>query len=122
MLNDYEILKYLGLELQDQSIVFYDDESEEHLIKLIDINEITIEEAFAPIEKRVGFWIDKLFVFRQKFGVPDSKTYMEDYRAIYELEIELKNNRVLSRKVKGIELNEIEEFLDNFSEIIKNAL
>lgn len=122
MLNDYEILKYLGLELQDQSIVFYDDDSEEHLIKLIDIKEVTIEKAFAPIEKKTGFWFEKLFVFRHKFGISDSKTYMEDYRNNYELEIELKNNQVLSRKVNGIELYEIEEFLESFNEIIKNAL
>lgn len=122
MLSDYEILKYLGLELQDQSIVFYEDELEEHLIKLTDIKEITIEEAFIPIENKVGFWINKLFLVQQKFGIPDFKANMEDYQDIYELEIELKDNRVLSRKVKGIELYKIEEFLNKFNELIKNAL
>lgn len=121
MIDDYEILKYLGLELQDQSIVFYDNESEEHLIKLTEIKEITIEKAFTPIENKLGFWINKLFIFRHTFGVRDSKTDMEDYRDIYELEIELKNNQVLSRKVEGIELHKIEEFSHNINEII-NAL
>ena len=111
MIDDYEILKYLGLELKDHSIVFYDNESEEHLIELAEIKEITIEKAFSPIENKVGFWFDKLFITRRTLGVLDFKTNMEDYRDIYELEIELKNNQVLSRKVKGIELYEIEEFL-----------
>ena len=121
MIDDYEILKNLGLELQDQSIIFYDDESKEHLIKLTEIKEITIEKAFTPIENKVGFWIDKLFVIRRTFGIPTFKTDMEDYRDIYELEIELKNNLVLSRKVKGLEFNDIEEFILEINNII-NAL
>ena len=119
MLDDNEILRYLGLELKGQSIIFYDNESEEHLLKLTEIKEISLEKAFIPVQNKVGYWFNKLFLTSHTLGVRDTKTYLEDYRDIYELEIELKNNLVLSRKVKGINLYEIEEFLLKINEIIR---
>lgn len=120
-MNDYEILKYLGLEIRNQNVIFYDDESEEHVFDFSSIKDISIEEAYAPIDKKLSYWINKLFVIRKFSGVIETKTDMEDYRDIYELEIELDNNQVISRKVKYANINELKEFVAEINRTISNS-
>jgi len=118
MLDDYEILKYLGLEIRDEHLIFFDDDSEEHVLEFSAIKSISIEQAFAPIETKVGFWFNKLFVQRKINGILVSDSDQEDYRDLYELEIELTDHRVLSRKVKDGDLVEIREFLAEINKLI----
>ena len=118
-MDDYNILKYLGIELKDDSIIFYDDEPNEHLLKYNEIKEISIDKAYTTIANKLRFWIGKQVVISHKFGFPDSKNNTEDYRDNYELEIELNDHRVLSRKVSGIQLYEVEAFLNELNSKIK---
>ena len=117
-MNDYEILKHLGLEIRDQSVDFYDDDSIEHILKINEIKDISFEKAFIPIQNKLGFWIEKLFVQRGFWGFFNPQTYNEDYRKIYELEIELNDHRVLSRKVKNPDVFECQEVIEGINKLI----
>ncbi|RKD89855.1 hypothetical protein [Mangrovibacterium diazotrophicum] len=120
MLDDYDILKYLGLEIRDEHIIFFDDDSEEHVLEFSTIKSISFDKAYAPVETKVGFWFNKLFAQREVNGFVVPSTEMEDYRDIYELEIELTDHRVLSRKVKDGDIGEIREFLAEINKLITN--
>ncbi len=119
-MDDYEILKYLGLEVRDQHIVFYDEEEEEYLLDFSSIKEISIEKAFTPIEKKVGFWA-KLYI---DFGLKNSGFVNRDHKSVkaywhdYEIEIELTDHRVLSRKVRDINLYEVKAFIEEINNLI----
>ncbi|TLX77025.1 hypothetical protein E9993_04905 [Labilibacter sediminis] len=117
-MTDYDILKYLGLDISDQKVIFYDDKSNNYILELNEIKDISLDNAYIPLEKKLGFWFEKLFVQRSFMGILDSKTYNDDYRNIYDLEIELIDNRVLSRKVIDADITECKEFISEISKLI----
>ena len=119
-MNDYDILKYLGLEIRDEAVVFYDDDSNEHILQFNEIKDISFDNACLPVEKKLGFWLEKLFVVRNFIGLVNTNTLNEDYRHIYELEIELVNNRVLSRKVRGAYIYDCKEFISEINKLIRH--
>ena len=118
-MDDNDILKYLGLEIRDQAVIFFDDDSLEHILEFSEIKDISLENASMPIENKLGFWIEKLFVIRRFNGFLSSETYNEDYRNVYELEIELIDNRVLSRKVRDANIFECKEFIAEINSLIR---
>ncbi len=111
-MTDYDILQYLGLEIRDDKVIFYDDCSNENIFGLGEIKDVLLENAYTTVSKKIIFWFEKIFVQRRFMGVLDSKTYTEDYRKVYELEIELSDGRVLSRKVRNADIMECKEFID----------
>nr|WP_319400536.1 hypothetical protein [uncultured Carboxylicivirga sp.] len=119
MMNDYEILKFLGLEIKEQHLIFYDDDSNENIIEFNDIDEIWIEEASEPIENKVRFWLEKIFVIRSIGSIIDTKTNTPDYRNIYELEIQLTDKRVLSRKIQDANIFECQELIKELNKAIR---
>ena len=121
-MTDYEILKFLGLDIRDQSIIFYDEDLNEHILEYNEIIDISIEQAYIPFEKKIGFWLEKLFLQRRYLGIFNSKPINEDYRNIYELEIELTNYRVLSRKVRNADIYECKEFISEINELINSQI
>ena len=119
-MDDYDILKYLGLEIRDQAVIFYDNDSLEHILEFSEIKDISLDNASMPIENKLGFWIEKLFVQRRFGGFLSSRTYNEDYRNVYELEIELIDNRVLSKKVRDANISECNEFIAEINKLIRH--
>nr|WP_321454248.1 hypothetical protein [uncultured Carboxylicivirga sp.] len=120
MMNDYEILKFLGLEIKEQHLIFYDDDSNENFIEFNDIDEIWIEEASEPIENKVRFWLEKFFVIRSIGGIVDTKSNTPDYRNIYELEIQLTDKRVLSRKIQDANIFECQELIKELNKALNS--
>ncbi len=117
-MTDYDILKYLGLDIRDDRIIFYDDYSNEYIFSFDEIEDITLDNAYIPIEKKLKFWFEKVCVQQSFMGILNSKTETEDYRNIYELEIELTDNHVFSRKVINADINECKEFIKDISKLI----
>ena len=117
-MNDYDILKNLGLAIEDNTLIFYDDDSAEHVIEFNTISDITFEKAYITSDRKLGFWLEKLFIVRSSFGIVKTGTFNEDYRNNYELEIELDDGRVLSRKVKDVNVNECEQFISELNQLI----
>ncbi|MCG8583026.1 MAG: hypothetical protein MI866_24120 [Bacteroidales bacterium] len=116
-MTDYDILKYLGLEIKDGGLVFYDDDSNEYNLEFSEIKDITLESAYIPLERKLAFWMEKLLVKRSFMGILDNRSYNEDYRTVYELEIELTGHRVLSRKVRDADIVECKEVISEINRL-----
>lgn len=117
-MDDQEILDYLGLEIEDQSINFYDSDMNMHRLNFSEIKEITIERAYTPIEKKLSFWLSIFIVRRNLWGVPISNSNAKSYSDEYVLEIELNNGQVLSRNTKNIPLYKVEVFITEINSIL----
>jgi len=83
-MKDYDVLKFLGLEIKDKTVIFYDDESDEHIIEFSEIKEISLDLAGVSVDKKFKFWFEKLFVVKSFGGILDTKTNSDDYRKNYE--------------------------------------
>lgn len=116
-MSDIEILQQLGLAIEEQQIIFYDNYTQEHKIDFDSLKEVTIEKAYTPIYSRLSYWFSFLAVVKNPFSVRRLFN-VEDYRENYELELELNDGKVLSRIVKDINLHEVESFLDQINKAL----
>jgi hypothetical protein len=119
MLNDYQILKDLGMVIEGQKLIFFDDDEQEYVFDFSDISRISYEQTYTPFYVKLSYWIHKIFVSITIAGMPSSKSYLEDFSQIYNLDIEMTNKQVISRTVKGIFPVELEELLMELNKLFK---
>lgn len=121
MFYEDKIFAKLGLEIKEDQLFFKDRIEEEIEISFSNIKGFSIHKAYtAPIEK-IKFWLDRHFITRTKWGMPDFNSYYHDYRKDFEFEIDMLDGKVHSKRITDIELFEAEEIINKLNEIIRST-